>query len=143
MTAVGVSPVRDLLRLPHHDPPCTEAGHIVLRTEGRRTMEGNQFDSLVKSLSDGGSRRRVLRGLAAAGLAAVGLDQARAAAQDASPAAGAGPSLALVAHGIPTIAPGQDLGVIRITFPPGSTVPAHVHPGAMAFWVETGAVGWT
>src|SRR5215210_6619629 len=65
------------------------------------------------------------------------------AAQDASPAAGAGPSLETLAHGIPTIAPGQDLGLVRITFPPGSTVPTHTHPGAMAFWVETGAVGWT
>ena len=91
-------------------------------------------------------RRAALRclagGLVAAGLAVVGLDRARA-AQDASPAAEAGPSLETLARGIPTIAPGQDLGLVRITFPPGSTVPAHTHPGAMAFWVETGAVGWT
>ena len=92
-------------------------------------------------------RRAALRclagGLVAAGLAAVGLDRARAAAQDAPPAAGTGPSLELLTHGIPTIAPGQDLGLVRITFPPGATVPAHTHPGAMAFWVETGTVGWT
>ncbi len=62
-------------------------------------------------------------------------------AQEATPAAG--PALELLGHGEPTDAPGFDLSLARVTFPPGSAVPPHSHPGAAIIYVESGSMAFT
>jgi quercetin dioxygenase-like cupin family protein len=63
------------------------------------------------------------------------------AAQDATPAAQA--SQQMLGHGLLTSVPGYELQLARVTFPPGSTVPPHTHPGGAVIYVESGSLGWT
>jgi predicted metal-dependent enzyme (double-stranded beta helix superfamily) len=76
-----------------------------------------------------------------AGLLASGRGVPGTAAQDATPAAQA--SQQMLGHGLLTNVPGYDLQLARVTFPPGSTVPPHTHPGAAIIYVESGSLGWT
>jgi quercetin dioxygenase-like cupin family protein len=63
------------------------------------------------------------------------------AAQDATPAAQA--SQQMLGLGQLTSVPGYELQLARVTFPPGSTVPPHTHPGGAVIYVESGTLGWT
>ncbi len=63
------------------------------------------------------------------------------AAQDATPAAQA--SQQMLGLGQLTSVPGYELQLARVTFPPGSAVPPHTHPGGAVIYVESGTLGWT
>jgi quercetin dioxygenase-like cupin family protein len=63
------------------------------------------------------------------------------AAQDATPAAQA--SQEMLGLGLLTSVPGYELQLARVTFPPGSAVPPHTHPGGAVIYVESGSLGWT
>jgi quercetin dioxygenase-like cupin family protein len=76
-----------------------------------------------------------------AGSLAYGRGVPGSAAQDATPAAEA--SQQMLGHGLLTNVPGYDLQLARVTFPPGSAVPPHTHPGAAIIYVESGTLGWT
>ena len=76
-----------------------------------------------------------------AGSLAYGRGVPGSAAQDATPAAQA--SQQMLGHGLLTNVPGYDLQLARVTFPPGSAVPPHTHPGAAIIYVESGTLGWT
>jgi hypothetical protein len=98
-----------------HDPGPTERGHL--------------------------SRRAVLRGggvALAAALAARGLTTA----QHATPATGEITVEALGA-GLPAATPGRQLILARMTFPAGSILHAHTHPGPVVAFVESGTFGFT
>ena len=67
-------------------------------------------------------------------------------AQDATPAASpaAGPvgvTAQLLGSGQPSVAPGHELSLRRITLEPGGSIPAHTHPGALVIYVESGTWG--
>ncbi len=80
-----------------------------------------------------------LLGLLLAGGLAV-----RAAAQDATPAAGpVGVAAELLGGGQPAAAPGHELTLRRITVAPGGGIPAHTHPGALVIHVESGTWHYT
>jgi hypothetical protein len=86
------------------------------------------------------SRRAALAGAAA--LAAALAARGRAAAQDATPAAGEIAVQALGA-GLPAATPGRRLILARMTFPAGSSLPPHTHPGPVVAYVESGTFGFT
>src|ERR687898_2577756 len=65
-------------------------------------------------------------------------------AQDATPAAGPiGVTSTLLGSGQPSLVPGYELGLRRITIAPGGGIPAHTHPGALVIYVESGTWGYT
>jgi hypothetical protein len=69
-------------------------------------------------------------------------------AQDATPAASpaAGPvgvTAELLGSGQPSVAPGHELSLRRITIAPGGGIPAHTHPGALVIYLESGTWGYT
>ena len=71
-----------------------------------------------------------------------------AGAQDATPAAGqaAGPvgvTAELLGSGQPSVAPGHELSLRRITIAPGGAIPVHTHPGALVIYLESGTWGYT
>ena len=68
----------------------------------------------------------------------------RAAAQDATPAAGpVGVTATLLGSGQPAVAPGHELSLRRVTLEPGGSIPAHTHPGALVIYLESGTWGYT
>ena len=72
----------------------------------------------------------------------------RTLAQDATPGASpaAGPvgvSAMLLGIGQPTVAPGHELSLRRVTIEPGGGIPAHTHPGALVIYLESGTWGYT
>jgi hypothetical protein len=88
------------------------------------------------------SRRAALvRGGGAALATALGA-RGLAAAQDATPAAGEIVVEALGA-GLPAATPGRQLILARATFPTGSVLHAHTHPGPVVAYVESGTYGFT
>ena len=77
-----------------------------------------------------------------AGSLAYGRLDPGTAAQDATPGA-AEVTLEILGHGLPSMAPGHDLSIARVTVPPGGIVPPHTHPGASVLYVESGTLGIT
>ena len=76
-------------------------------------------------------------------LSAGALWSMSATAQDATPAASpaAGPvgvTAELLGSGQPSVAPGHELSLRRITIAPGGGIPAHTHPGALVIYLESG-----
>ncbi len=68
----------------------------------------------------------------------------RASAQEATPAAGpVGVTAQLLGSGQPSVAPGHELSLRRITIEPGGGIPAHTHPGALVIYLESGTWGYT
>ena len=63
-------------------------------------------------------------------------------AQEATPAAGE-IVVELLGHGLPNAAPGFDLSLYRATFPPGTGIPPHTHPGGSVVYVESGTMAFT
>ena len=90
------------------------------------------------------SRRAAVR-LGGAGLAALLLAARarRGTAQEATPAAPGGIEVEVLGTGLPQAAPGQQLGLFRLTFAPGAVLDAHGHPGAVVAHVEAGTFGYT
>jgi quercetin dioxygenase-like cupin family protein len=65
-------------------------------------------------------------------------------AQDATPAAGpVGVTAELLGSGQPSVAPGHELSLRRVTIAPGGGIPAHTHPGALVIYLESGTWGYT
>src|ERR671910_3071935 len=68
----------------------------------------------------------------------------RAMAQDTTPAAGPiGVTSTLLGSGQPSLVPGHELGLRRVTIAPGGGIPAHTHPGALVIVGESGTWGFT
>src|SRR5918995_7021972 len=64
-------------------------------------------------------------------------------AQDATPAAGPiGVTSTLLGSGQPSLVPGYELGLRRVTIAPGGGIPAHIHPGALVIYLEAGTWGY-
>lgn len=60
---------------------------------------------------------------------------------DAStPAPGTGITTEVLGGGEPDNATGLALALVRITFEPGAVAPLHTHPGATAFFIESGEI---
>jgi quercetin dioxygenase-like cupin family protein len=74
-------------------------------------------------------------GVAAAWTAPVGAHQG-------SPATGCvdGVTVTRLGYGLPSAADGQQLTLLRVTFDPGGSIGAHVHPGALTLSIESGAL---
>jgi quercetin dioxygenase-like cupin family protein len=98
------------------------------------------------------ARRHVLLSLAIAwvltfGLLGPGRLMGGAAAQDATPPAGAplaiGVTIELIDTGEPMAAPGKVLNFVRVTFEPGGYLSAHGHPGAQIWYIDEGMVNTT
>ena len=67
----------------------------------------------------------------------------RAMAQDTTPAAGPiGVTSTLLGSGQPSLVPGHELGLRRVTIAPGGGIPAHTHPGALVIYLEAGTWGY-
>lgn len=67
----------------------------------------------------------------------------RALAQDSTPTAGPiGVASALLGSGQPSLVPGHELSLRRITIAPGGRIPAHTHPGALVIYLESGSWGY-
>jgi len=69
------------------------------------------------------------------------------AAQDATPgtAPAAGPvgvTATLFGSGQPSLVPGHELSLRRVTIAPGGGIPAHTHPGALVIYLESGTWGY-
>lgn len=60
----------------------------------------------------------------------------------ASPAAGGVVRSVLVAA-TPESAPDQRLELVRYVIEPGTTLPAHIHPGTQLAWIESGELTYT
>jgi quercetin dioxygenase-like cupin family protein len=45
--------------------------------------------------------------------------------------------------GLPSIAPGYAMGLVRLTYAPGGTLNSHTHPGASILYVESGTLTYT
>jgi hypothetical protein len=59
------------------------------------------------------------------------------------PAAGpVGVTSAVLGSGQPSLVPGQELSLRRITIAPGGGIPAHTHPGALIIYLESGTWGY-
>ena len=64
-------------------------------------------------------------------------------AQDATPAAApVGVTAEVLGSGQPSVAPGHELSLRRITIAPGGGIPAHTHPGALVIYLESGTWGY-
>jgi hypothetical protein len=87
------------------------------------------------------SRRAALRGGAAA-LAAALAARGLAAAQPATPEV-AEITVEPLGAGMPAGTPGRQLILARMTFPAGSTLHPHTHPGPVVAFVESGTFGFT
>jgi hypothetical protein len=87
------------------------------------------------------SRRTALRGGAAA-LAMALAARGHATAQDATPAV-AEITVEALGAGLPAGTPGRQLILARMTFPPGSSLQPHTHPGPVVAFVESGTFGFT
>jgi quercetin dioxygenase-like cupin family protein len=46
-------------------------------------------------------------------------------------------------HGLPSAAEGLELTLLRVTFAPGGSIGAHIHPGALTLSIESGALAYT
>jgi quercetin dioxygenase-like cupin family protein len=92
------------------------------------------------------SRRAALRraGLIGAGLGLGGL-LGRASAQEATPAASGITDVKVetLGFGPSSVAPGNTLLLIRLTFAPGGSIALHTHPGDAVFAVQSGRITWT
>jgi quercetin dioxygenase-like cupin family protein len=91
-------------------------------------------------------RRRVVTATAAGVLVLVLGTGVLVRAQEATPTPAAPklPGMAtLLGRGLPAAAPGYALILQRVVYQPGDVVPPHVHPGAEAFYVESGTYGLT
>ena len=49
----------------------------------------------------------------------------------------------VLGDGEPVAAPGQSLELVRFTIAPGTTLPAHTHPGMQVAWLEAGELEYT
>jgi hypothetical protein len=68
-------------------------------------------------------------------------------AQDATPGTASPPgpvgvSATLIGSGQPSLTPGHELSLRRITIAPGGGLPAHTHPGALIIYLESGTWGY-
>jgi quercetin dioxygenase-like cupin family protein len=92
------------------------------------------------------SRRAVLAALGAAslGLALVGAPTHTSARQDMTmPPGSAGITPQPLGGGMPSIAPGYAMGLLRLTFEPGATLNQHTHPGVSILFIESGTLTYT
>jgi hypothetical protein len=101
-----------------------------------------RFASGPASAQPGHLSRRAALVSGVAGLGAALAARGLATAQDATPAAGEITVEALGA-GLPAATPGRQLILARMTFPAGSILPAHTHPGPVVAFVESGTFGFT
>ncbi len=46
-------------------------------------------------------------------------------------------------NGIPEVVPGYELVLARVVIPPGSIVPAHMHPGMQLIYIDSGSIHYT
>jgi len=64
-------------------------------------------------------------------------------AQDSTPTAGpVGVTSVLLGSRQPSVVPGHELSLRRITIAPGGGIPAHTHPGALIIYLESGSWGY-
>jgi quercetin dioxygenase-like cupin family protein len=92
------------------------------------------------------SRRAVLAGLGVAslGFALAGAGNPASARQDmAMPPGSNGITPQPLGGGMPSIAPGYAMGLIRLTFEPGATLNEHTHPGVSILFIESGTLTYT
>lgn len=76
-------------------------------------------------------------------LFAVSVFGSHALAQDSTPAAGpVGVSATLLGSGQPSLIPGHELSLRRVSIAPGGGIPAHTHPGALVIYLESGTWGY-
>jgi len=61
----------------------------------------------------------------------------------ATPAAGGGVTRSVLAAATPAAVPGQSLQLVRYVIRPGTTLPAHVHPGTQLASIESGELTYT
>jgi quercetin dioxygenase-like cupin family protein len=54
-----------------------------------------------------------------------------------------GVEVELLGAGLPAAAPGQAIGLTRLTYEAGGSLNAHTHPGASVLFVESGALTYT
>lgn len=67
----------------------------------------------------------------------------RAIAQDTTPAPGPlGVTSTLLGSGQPSLLPGHELSLRRVTIEPGGGIPTHTHPGALVIYLEAGSWGY-
>src|SRR5687767_10509517 len=76
-------------------------------------------------------------------LIVVGLGGAPGQAQDAAAPTVAPVVREVLGDGEPVAAPGQSLELVRFTIAPGTTLPAHTHPGMQVAWLEAGELEYT
>ena len=50
--------------------------------------------------------------------------------------------LTLLGSGQPSLVPGHELSLRRVTIAPGGGIPAHTHPGALVIFLESGSWGY-
>ncbi|CAN5788631.1 hypothetical protein BH23CHL5_BH23CHL5_17400 [soil metagenome] len=87
-------------------------------------------------------RRKVLAGSFLAILLSIVAVAAAFSSQNATPESAFPPPVvreALVS-GLPENAPGQALQLVRYVIQPGTTLPAHTHPGMQIAWIESGVL---
>ena len=87
-------------------------------------------------------RRTALAGAGALALGAS-LTQllAHAAARQEAGDPFAGTTVEVLGGGVPSMAPGHSLVLLRISMEPGASIPAHSHPGPVALHVAEGTFG--
>jgi quercetin dioxygenase-like cupin family protein len=88
----------------------------------------------------------VLAGLGAAslGLALVGAGSRASTQQDMTmPPGSTGITPQPLGGGMPSVAPGYAMGLVRLTFGPGATLNTHTHPGASILFIESGTLTYT
>lgn len=76
-------------------------------------------------------------------LIVVGFGGTPGRAQDAATPTVAPVVREVLGDGEPVAAPGQSLELVRFTIAPGTTLPAHTHPGMQVAWLEAGELEYT
>lgn len=92
------------------------------------------------------SRRAVFAGLGVAGLGIVlaGMVSPASTRQDPSmPPGSTGITPHPLGGGLPSIAPGYAMGLVRLTFEPGASLNEHTHPGASILFIEAGTLTYS
>jgi quercetin dioxygenase-like cupin family protein len=109
---------------------------------GSETVENGYAGGVTRRTAIG----RIVGGGIAVALAVtggLGIPHVRARQDPSMPPGSTGITPQPLGGGLPSVAPGYAMGLVRLTYAPGGTLNSHTHPGASILYVESGTLTYT